>query len=133
MSLKILFHKVVKVKIQVLEFSKWKFEVKHFRSVETLAWLIEMLKKKSWSFWMVWSLFDSCLIDWMLFSIERTPQSIETQKLNFMLNFSSDCSEMLKRFQALQTVLWNILTFYTCLLMKNNHMGINKDLYSLEK
>ena len=50
---------------------------------------------------MIRLLFDSCSIDRMLFSIERTPQSIETQKLNFMLNFSSDCSEMLKRFQAL--------------------------------
>ena len=133
MSLKILFHKVVKVKIQVLEFSKWKFEVKHFRLVETLAWLIEMVKKKSWSFWMVRLLFDSCLIDRMLFSIERTPQSIETQKLNFLLNFSSDYSKMLKRFQALWLVLWNILILYTYLLMKNNHMGINRDLCSLEK
>ena len=133
MSLKILFHKVVKVKIQVLKFSKWKFEVKHFRSIETLAWLIEMVKKKSWSLWMVRSLFDSFSIDWMLFSIERTPQSIETQKLNFLLNFSGDCSEMLKRFQVLWTVLWNILTLYTCLLMKNNPMGINRGLCSLEK
>ena len=39
---------------------------------------------------MIRSLFDFCSIDRMLFSIERTPQSIETQKLNFLLNFSGD-------------------------------------------
>ena len=79
---RILFHKVYKVKIQVLEFSKWKFEVKHFWSIKTLTRSIEMVKKKSWSFWMSRSLLDSCSIDWNEFSTDRK------SKINiFLQNF----------------------------------------------
>ena len=51
-------------------------------------------------------------------SIERNSQPIKTRKTEFSANFSSNCSECLKRSQALWTVLWNILTLHTCLLMK---------------
>ena len=61
-------------------------------------------------------------------SIERTSRSIKTRKLNFLQNFSCDCSEKLKRFQVLWMVLWNILTLHTCLLMKYNPMDINRGL-----
>ena len=42
---RVLFHKVNKVKIQVLKFSKWKFEIQYFRSVKTFARLIEIVRK----------------------------------------------------------------------------------------
>ena len=54
-------------------------------------------------------------------------------KQDFSAEFSGDYSESLKSFQALWTVLWNILTFHTCFLMKYNPIGINRDLCSLEK
>ena len=134
MSLKILFHKVVKVEIQVLEFSRWKFEVKHFDRSKLWPDRSKWKRKNPG----VSRLFDLYLIlvrsiEKSIQSIERTSQSIETRKVNFLQNFSSDSSKRLKRFQAFWTLLWNILTLYTCLLMKYNLMSINRGLCSLEK
>ena len=67
------------------------------------------------------------------FLFNRSTQPIETHKTEFSAEFFSDCFESLKRFQALWIVLWNTLTLHTCLLMKYNHMGINRDLCSFEK
>ena len=129
-----MFHKVVKVKIQVLEFSKWKFKIKYFWLVEALAWSIEMMKKI-----ILESLDDSIVIRFRFDrysiparSIEKSIWSIESHKTGFSADFSEDYSKRLKMFQALWMVLWNILTIHTCLLMKYNPMGINKGLCSLE-
>ena len=65
-------------------------------------------------------------------SIEKSIRSIETWKTKFSVEFSSNCSKSLKRFQALWMVLWNNLTLHMCLLMKYNPMGINRGLW-LEK
>ena len=64
--------------------------------------------------------------------IECNFRSIENRETGFLAEFSGDYSERLKRFQTLLTVLWNILTLHTCLLMKHNPMGINRGLRSLE-
>ena len=79
---------------------------------------------------MIRSLFDSYSIKQMsIASIETNSWPIETRKTEFSVEFSSNyISECLKRFQALWTVLWNILTLYTCLLMKYNPMSINRGL-----
>ena len=58
---------------------------------------------------------------------------IENCEIGFSTEFSSDYSERLKRFQAMWTVLRNILTLHMCFLMKYNLMGIYKDLCLLEK
>ena len=82
--------------------------------------------------------FSGCLIP--IRSIEKSlrlmlnsSQSIETRKTKFSAKFYSNCSEWLKIFQVLWTVLRNISTLHTCLLMKYNPMGINSGLCSLDK
>ena len=122
-----MFHKA---KIQILKFSKWKFEIQHFRSVKALAQSIENGKKI-----ILKSLDVSItvrLIKKSTRSIKSNFRPIENREMRFSVEFSGDCSERLKMFQALLTVLWNILTFHSCLLMKCNPMGINRDLCSLE-
>ena len=113
---------------------KWKFEIKHFLLVEALARSIKMVKKKNPR---VSGFLERCsipvrLIEKSTRSIESNFQPIENRETGFLAEFFGDCSERLKRFQALLTVLWNILTLYTYLLMKHNPMGINKGLCSLE-
>ena len=129
-----MFHKVDKVKIQILEFSKWKFEIQYFRLVETFAQSIEMVRKS-----IMESLLDSIairfLFDWSKRAFDQLKGTLNWLKLKiteFSVEFFSDCSESLKRFQALWKVLWNILTLHMCFLMKYNPMGINRGLCSLE-
>ena len=104
-------------------FIKWKFEIQHFRSVKALAWSIENGKK---------IILESQSIKKSIQSIKSNFRLIENCEIGFSAEFSSDWSERLKRFQALLTVLWNILTLHTCLLMKYNPMGIYRGLCSLE-
>ena len=91
-----------------------------------------------------------CSIDWNFCSINRSGEgdypgvsvyfdrysipvrSIETCENWISAEFSDNCSEHLKMFQALWTVLWNILTLYMYLLKGYNPMGINRGLCSLE-
>ena len=114
-------------------FIKWKFENQYFRSVEALAWSIENGKKKKnpgVSRCLDHYSIRIRLIEKSTWSIERNFRPIKTRKTKFSIEFSSDCSERLKRFQVLWTFLWNILTLHTCLLMKYNLMGINRGLCS---
>ena len=109
-------------------FIKGKFENQYFRLVEILARSIENGKKKNPG---VFGCLDCCSIPIRLIrkstrSIKRNFWPIETRKIEF----SGDCSERLKRFQALWMVLWDILTLHTCLLMKYNLMDINRGLCS---
>ena len=48
-------------------------------------------------------------------------------QIGFSAKFTGACSESSKMFQALWMVLWKILTLHTCLLMKYNPMGINRE------
>ena len=59
-------------------------------------------------------------------SIESNFRPIENRETRFSTEFSGDYSKRLKRFQALLTVLWNILTLHICFLMKYNPIGINR-------
>ena len=74
----------------------------------------------------------------LVWLIEKNSRSIKTRKTEFFAEFSNNCSECLKRFQALSMVLWNILTLHTCLLIKYNPIDINREKhkksygYSLE-
>ena len=86
----------------------------------------------------VFAWFNGCLIP--IQSIEKSLRSmldssrlIKTCKTKFSAEFSSNYSKWLKIFQALWTVLRNISTLHTCLLMKYNPMGINSSLCSLDK
>ena len=66
----------------------------------------------------IWFLFN-----WSKRAFDRSKGTLNRSKLEkteFSAEFSSDCSKSLKMFQTLWKVLWNILTFYTCLLMKYN-------------
>ena len=71
---------------------------------------------------------DDSIAIWFLFywskrAFDRSKGTLNRSKLEkteFSVEFSSDCSKSLKMFQTLWKVLWNILTFYTCLLMKYN-------------
>ena len=119
------------MKIQVLKFSKWKFENQYFQSIEILARSIENGKEKILEFLDV--LIPVRSIEKSTRLIKSNFRLIENRETGFSVEFSSDCSERLKRFQALLTVLWNILTLHMYLLMKHNSMGINRGLYSLEK
>ena len=74
------------MKIQVLEFSKWKFENQYFRLVETLAWLIENDKEKNLG-------ISKCLDR---YSIPIWP--IENRETGFSAEFSGDYLERLKKF-----------------------------------
>ena len=96
--------------------------------------LIEIVRKSILEF----ACFNQCLIpirstEKSIRSIKRNYWPVETRKTEFSAKFFGNCSECLMMFQALWTVLWNILTLHTCLLMKNNPIGINRRLCLLEK
>ena len=114
-------------------FIKWKFKFWNFlseirNSVFSIGWSFFSInwndgeKNPEVSGW-----FDCYSIP--VWSIERNSRLIETQKTEFSAEFSSHYLESLKRFQALWTVLWNILTLHTYLLMKYNPMGISRGLW----
>ena len=122
-------------------FIKWKFKFWNFLS-ENLKisifnrskfWLdrLKMVKKKILEFLDV--LIPVRSIEKSTWLIKSNFRPIENRETGFSVEFSDDCSERLKRFQALLTVLWNILTLHMYILMKHNSMGINRGLYSLEK
>ena len=112
-------------------FDRLIFEVQHFRLIETLARSIKNGKK------IILASLDVSIAVWLIekstWSIESNFPQIKNHETGFSVEFSGDYLERLKRFQALLTDLWNILTLHTCLLMKYNPMGINRDLCSLEK
>jgi len=123
-----------KVKIRILEFSSWKFKFQEFWLVETSVRSIEMLKEIILEF-----LQDSIGIRFLvdrskksIRSIESNSLSIENCRTKFSTESSSDCSESLRTFQALWTVLMKILTFHTYLLKGYDPMGINIELCSFE-
>ena len=135
---RILFHKV---KIQVLKFSKRNSKFRIFNRSNILL---------NWSKW--WrkiileslpaSISDQFMFDWWsipigsikksLRSMLDSSWSIQTRKTEFSVKLFSNCSKCLKMFQALQMVLWNILTFHMCFLTKYNLMGLNRGLCFLE-
>ena len=79
---RILFHKVDKVKIQILEFSKWKFEIQYFRSVEVFARLIEMIRKS-----ILKSLSISINARFLFYRSKRAFDWLRFIKLYFLQNF----------------------------------------------
>ena len=120
-------------------FTKWKFKFWKFLSeIRTKRFSIgqnfcSIDRNGKEIYHGVFAYFDRCsipvrLIEKSIRSIERNSRLIETCKNEFFAKFSSDYSESLKRFQVLWTVLWNISTLHMCLLMKYNHMSINRSL-----
>ena len=77
-----MFHEVNKVKIHVLKFSKWKFEIQYFQSIETFTRSIKMVRK---------SILESLPISidaWFLFNRSKgTLDWLKLIKLNFLKNF----------------------------------------------
>ena len=76
------------------------------------------------------------LFNWSKRALDQSKITFDQSKIvkqDFSTEFSGDYSESLKRFQAFWTVLWNILTLYTCFLMKYYPIGITRGLCSLEK
>ena len=117
------------MKIQVLEFFKWKYSIFD----RSKLWLDRSKWKNLEAFGCLdaaWFLFDRLkrALDWSKVIFDQS----KIVKQDFFVELSDDYSERLKRFWALWTVLWNILILYTCLLMKYNPMGINRGLCSLE-
>ena len=121
----------IKWKVKLSNFLSENSKYNIFRSVETLAWSIENGKK---------IILQSLDVSIAVRSIEKSTWSIESnfwpiknRETRFFVEFSGDCTERLKRFQALLIVLWNVLTLDMCLLMKYKPMGINRSLCSHEK
>ena len=117
------------MKIQVLEFFKWKYSIFD----RSKLWLDRSKWKNLEAFGCLdaaWFLFDRLkrALDWSKVIFDQS----KIVKQDFFVELSDDYSERLKRFWALWTVLWNILILHTCLLMKYNPMVINRGLCSLE-
>ena len=117
------------MKIQVLEFFKWKYSIFD----RSKLWLDRSKWKNLEAFGCLdaaWFLFDRLkrALDWSKVIFDQS----KIVKQDFFVELLDDCSERLKRFWALWTVLWNILILHTCLLMKYNPMVINRGLCSLE-
>ena len=124
-------------------FIKWKFNLWKFLSeIQDLVFSIgrslcsiDQSDEENSSRVSTW--FDRCLIPvWWIEKYFRSmldsSQSIKTRETKFPAEFSSNCSECLKKCQASWTVLCNILTLHTCLLMKYKPMSINRGLCSLK-
>ena len=123
------------MKIQILEFSLWKFKFQELRSIETSVRLIQMLKEIILEF-LQDSIGIRILVDRLKKSIrliENNSQSIENRRTEFSKESSSDYFKSLRTFQALWTVSMKILTLHTYLLKGYDPMGINRGLCSLEK
>ena len=117
------------MKIQVLEFFKWKYSIFD----RSKLWLDRSKWKNLEAFGCLdaaWFLFDRLkrALDWSKVIFDQS----KIVKQDFFVELSDDYWERLKRFWALWTVLWNILILHTCLLLKYNPMGINRGLCSLE-
>ena len=128
------FIKLIKYKIQVLKFSKWKFKIQYVWLVETFDRSIEVMGKMILEL-LPYSIAIRFLFDWSKRAFNRFLITLDRSRLvktEFSIEFFGNCFERLKMFQALWTVLWNVLTFHTCLLMKYNLMGINSGLCSLD-
>ena len=127
---------------------KWKFKFWNFLSENSKLSIFD--RSKLWLDWnfgsidwngkkIILEFLDVSIIAWFLFNrlkkvFDRSKGIFDWANIknqDFSTEFSGDCLESLERFQALWTVLWNILTLYTCLLIKYNPMGINRGLYSL--
>ena len=117
------------MKIQVLEFFKWKYSIFD----RSKLWLDRSKWKNPEAFGCLNAarfLFDRLkrALDWSKVIFDQS----KIVKQDFFVELSDDYWERLKRFWALWTVLWNILILHTCLLLKYNPMGINRGLCSLE-
>ena len=125
-------------------FIKWKFKFWNFLSeiwnlVCSIDWNFCLIDRSGeGNYLRVFACFDWYSIP--IQSIEKSfrsildsSQSIKTCENWISAKFSDNCSEHLQRFQALWTILWNILTLHIYLLKGYNSIGINRSLYSLEK
>ena len=122
-----------KEEIRVLEFSLWKFKFQDFWSVKTSIRSIEVMRKIILEF--LHSIGVRFLLDQLKRAFDQFSIPLDRSKLvktNFFAEFSDNYSKHLKMFQALWTVLWNILTLQMYLLKGYNPVSINRGLCSLQ-
>ena len=113
-----------------MEIFKWKFEIQYIFSIGQNFGLIDRNDEENNLLVSGWFDRYSILvrsIEKSIWSIERNSRAIKTRKTKISVEFSSNCSECLKMFQALWAVLWNILTLHMCILMKHNSISINSN------
>ena len=122
---------------------KWKFKFWNFLSENSKLSIFD--RSKLWLDWnfgsidwngkkIILEFLDVLIATQFLFNrskraLDRSKWIFDQSKVknqDFSAEFSGDGSVCLKRFQALWTVLWNILTFHTYLLKGYNPMGINR-------
>ena len=117
-------------------FIKWNFKFWNFLSENlkisifdrSKLWIdrSKIVKKKLLEF------LDVSIAVWFQFDLSKSNfRPIENHETGFSTEFFGGCSEKLKRFQALLTVLWNI--FNSPYVPFDEPMDINRGLCSLHK